>query len=108
MRSLSLKKRAAQGELFEDINFEAFISEKELDIRKVDLDVLKSTKIFYHDQVHGAFPLHWSVYKCTYCEVDYSGQRYVLVSGNWYVIDKKYAKDINEQLKDIPGIFQRV
>ena len=92
----------AQGELFEDINFEAFISEKELDIKRIDRDVLKSNKIFYHDRVHDAFPLHWSVYKCIYCEVDYSGQRYVLVGGNWYVIDKKYAKDINEQLKDIP------
>ena len=90
-----------KGEIHEDINFESFLSEKRKQATEIDLETLESNNIFYHSQSQNAPYLNWTVYKCVYCEVDLTGHRYILVGGNWYSIDKKYTKDINEQLQKI-------
>lgn len=90
-----------KGELHEDINFESFLKEKGKQAKEVGLETLEANKIFYHSQSQNAPYLNWTVYKCVYCEVDLTGHRYILVGGNWYSIDKKYTKDINEKLQEI-------
>jgi uncharacterized protein (TIGR04141 family) len=90
-----------RGELHEDINFESFLNEKGKQATEIDLETLELNKVFYHSQSQNAPYINWAVYKCIYCELDLTGHRYILVGGNWYSIDKKYTKDIDEQLKEI-------
>lgn len=90
-----------KGEMHEDINFESFLNDKGKQATEIDIEALKSNKIFYHRQSQNAPYLNWTVYKCVYCEVDLTGQRYILVGGNWYSVDKKYTEGINEQLQNI-------
>lgn len=90
-----------KGELHEDINFESFLLEKGKQATEMDLETLESNKIFYHRQSQNAPCLNWTLYKCVYCEVELTGHRYILVGGNWYSIDKKYTKSIDEQLQEI-------
>jgi len=90
-----------KGELHEDINFKSFLLEKGKQATEMDLETLESNKIFYHRQSQNAPCLNWTLYKCVYCEVELTGHRYILVGGNWYSIDKKYTKSIDEQLQEI-------
>lgn len=36
----------------------------------------------------------WSIYKCLYSEIDFNSEKYLLVSGKYYRVDKDYKKKV--------------
>lgn len=89
------------GSLYEDICMEECLKERKKNAGEITLEFLKNGKVYYHRASDNQVYLHWSIYNCIYCEVDNNEQRYILVGGNWHAVDKKYSKDIDEQLRGI-------
>lgn len=44
----------------------------------------------------------WTVFNCLYCELDHSGQSYVLNGGRWYTLEKDFVKQVNESFSRVP------
>ncbi len=38
----------------------------------------------------------WRIYKCVYCEIDHSGQTYLLSGGRWYKVATDFVAQVNE------------
>lgn len=43
----------------------------------------------------------WSVYRCIYAEIIYSGDTYILRNGTWYRVNTKFSDSIDNYLMDI-------
>jgi uncharacterized protein (TIGR04141 family) len=39
---------------------------------------------------------HWTIYRCVYCEVEQSGQTYIISAGRWYKIETDFVKLVND------------
>ena len=87
------------GEIFEDIGFPSFVTAKEIAVNDATLELLHSSKVYYHSLSQSLSYLDWPAYKCVYCELDVKEGRHILVAGSWYAIDKEYSKNIDEQIQ---------
>lgn len=73
----------------------AHIDKDELTIGKMKLDTIYVNNNDYQ-------PIkQWSVYRCIYAEIVYSGDTYILRNGTWYRVNTKFTESIDKYLMDI-------
>ncbi len=96
------------GKIYEDIGFGSLLEGKNKTLVDIDLEFLSSSSVHYHCSSQQAPQLHWSVYKCIYSEIDIGQERFILVGGNWYSIDKEYLRNTNTQLKEIKDYVGKI
>lgn len=68
---------------------------------KVDLDTLKSRKIFAYDSSDIKIGT-WPLYKCLYVDYQIDGRQYFLHEGKWFKIDTTFVHEINEYYNNVP------
>ena len=82
---------------YQDIVFEDFKNSlKENEKIDIDIDLLKKRKVKQvnmNDQVIQ----EWSIYNCLYAEIDLDNEKYLLVSGKYYKVDKDYKKQVEDE-----------
>ncbi len=95
-----------KGVLSDELEINDFYIKVNDDLDKLDLDKLKSHRVYAHfgDNVD-SIP-KWSVYKCLNFEVVMNGNRYSLANGTWYKVKEIFANEVLEYVKQIP-IYSR-
>lgn len=85
---------------FEEIDIYDYISEigPALLVGKISIADIKSQKITLMESGNGKAKSE-KVFKCLNIEINKGGQRYILFSGNWYQIDSRHAKTIEDEFK---------
>jgi uncharacterized protein (TIGR04141 family) len=86
--------------LHPDINLDGFLETVEHD-QSVTLDMLKSRHVSCADENHDKVFKNWSIYKCTYAEIDHDGQRYILNDGKWYNVNIDFVSRTNADFKKV-------
>lgn len=72
----------------------SFISDKErqnLSLETLKKQVIDCISASRNDPMHS-----WKVYNCLYCEIDNSGQTFILSNGKWYQIESDFAKQVSD------------
>lgn len=87
-----LKRKEA--ELVDDLDIKAFVAAAE--DKDVDIDFLKTARVFLISSKTDAVNEVWSAYRCIYAEIEYKGRVYILNNGKWYEIVKDFADQINK------------
>lgn len=79
---------------FQDVTFEDFKNSLGDDEKNnITLDLLKSKRVLQvntDDQVIK----EWSIYKCLYAEIDLNNEKFLLVSGKYYRVDRDYKTKV--------------
>ncbi len=88
----------------EDISIEDFLeSLSENKRNNLDLEILKTEKIYCYDANNDLQKYKWSVYNCLYCEVhdDENNKIYLLSNAKWYEIEQDFVGQINNGYKKL-------
>ena len=59
-------------------------------------------KVFLIDSSTGKEKEYTSVYRCIVAEFDYHGNRYLLVDGEWFHLNRDFVNEVNSALSKIP------
>ena len=81
------------GDIYQDITFTDFKASLRDKNQEVDINLLKKKKVYQIDTNDDAVK-KWFIYECIYAEIDYEKEKYLLVSGRYYKIDKDYKKRV--------------
>ncbi|PGH39984.1 MAG: hypothetical protein CRN43_05760 [Candidatus Nephrothrix sp. EaCA] len=82
---------------YQDIEFDEFKdSLKEEEKNNISIEILKNKKVFQID-IDDKEIKYWFVYKCLYAEIDFNNEKYLLVSGKYYKVDKGYKQKIENE-----------
>lgn len=82
----------------QDIIFDEFKSSlSEEEQNNITVDILKEKKVFQID-TNDVDVNRWSIYKCLYAEIDLNNEKYLLVSGKYYKVDKNYKNRIESEV----------
>lgn len=46
----------------------------------------------------------WPVYKCIYCEVEHSGDTFLLSAGRWYKVASDFVSEVNDYYRNVPRL----
>jgi|HubBroStandDraft_1064217.scaffolds.fasta_scaffold00040_42 uncharacterized protein (TIGR04141 family) len=77
-----------------DIHLDGFIEDNGVAADAITVEFLRKHKISAEDgNDHVRYA--WSAYKCLYCEIEDSGQTYILSDGKWYHISKDFVDGVN-------------
>ena len=73
-----------------------------IDIAHLTIEDLKKNKVFVlkDDDTEPAY--RWSVYSCLTFEITLAGKNYLLTTGDWFEVDRDFAKSIDKTLESIP------
>lgn len=82
---------------YQDITFEDFNTSLEDDNTDIDVEILKKKKVYQVDTNDNIIE-EWSIYKCVYAEIDYNNEKYLLVAGKYYKVDKDYKKKVEDEI----------
>lgn len=86
------------GDEYQDVVFDEFkdyLIEQGVDI--ITMDVLKNKKVFLMDANDNVID-SWPIYKCLYAEIDLREDKYLLVAGKYYKVDKNYKDRIESEI----------
>lgn len=64
--------------------------------RNITIEILKNKEVVQVD-VNDNKVKRWSIYKCLYAEIDFNNEKYLLVSGKYYKVDKDYKMKVEEE-----------
>jgi uncharacterized protein (TIGR04141 family) len=79
---------------YQDITFEDFKNSLSVEEKNnITLDLLKTRRARQVDTNDQAIK-EWSIYKCMYAEIDLNNEKYLLVSGKYYRVDKDYKTKV--------------
>lgn len=81
---------------YQDITFEDFKSSLKDDKNNIDMGLLKKRKVKQID-VNDQVIREWAIYKCLYSEIDFNNEKYLLVFGKYYKVDKDYKNKIESE-----------
>ena len=84
---------------YQDIAFEDFknsLNSNQEEILIINIDILKRKKVFQIDTNDNTLD-EWPVYKCLYAEIDLNAEKYLLVAGKYYKVNKDYKKKIEDE-----------
>lgn len=94
--SFSRSRRARHS----DVTIEKFLATVE-DKTAIDLALLHDRKVLCLDREHQPIYQKWSVYRCTYAEIDEDQRKYVLNDGVWYSLDTDFVSRTNAEFSRI-------
>jgi uncharacterized protein (TIGR04141 family) len=83
-----------------DITMDGFLTTVE--DGNLDLELLKQRSVSCADENHKKIFRTWSVYRCLYVEIDYSGAKYVLNDGKWFRVEPDFVKKTDAAYHKIP------
>ncbi len=79
---------------YQDITFEDFKNSLGDDEKEnISLDLLKKKKVQQINTDDQTIK-EWSIYKCLYSEIDFNNEKYLLVSGKYFRVDRDYKKKV--------------
>jgi len=82
---------------YQDVTFEDFKNSLG-DIKSdINIDLLKKKRVYQVD-TNDTVIEEWSIYKCLYSETDYNSEKYLLVAGKYYKVDKDYKKKVEDDV----------
>ena len=85
--------RPKKAELVDDLDIKDFL--ERLKDKTLDLETLKSSRIYVVSAKTDKADEDWSGYRCIYAEIEHNGVVYVLTNAKWYKIVKDFADQIN-------------
>ncbi len=83
-----------------DIHFETFLSAIPQG-KSLTLDVLQNRCVYCMDD-QGAVIDEWSVFRCTYCEIEVGEDVYLLNGAKWYRIARNFVEEVNWYFEKMP------
>lgn len=92
-------RRPKRADLTNDVTLEGFLAEAD---EAVTIDSLKADLIYAVSAEDDDQAEKWSAFRCTYAEVELSGQIYVLNNGKWYQIARDFSEEIENYFTNIP------
>lgn len=75
---------------------------KKKEVAELTEDDVKKDKVFVYCGGDAEPTFSWSVYSCLSFETVISGKNYLLTSGDWFEIDRGFAKSVDRTLASIP------
>lgn len=82
---------------YQDIIFSDFRDSLRAEERQnITIENLKKKEVFQVD-VNDKAVEKWPIYKCLYAEIDFNNEKYLLVSGKYYKVDKDYKKKVEDE-----------
>jgi uncharacterized protein (TIGR04141 family) len=84
----------ADSPTYADLHFEGFF-ESLTTVTMPDVAFLKSRRA-HQVSNEGVVMAEWSVYKCTYCEIEHKGSTYILSGGRWYRVEASFVAGVNK------------
>jgi uncharacterized protein (TIGR04141 family) len=93
--------KSSRRALVHDVSFQTFIEDSHLEAKDVTVEFLERHKIFAVNGDDGV-QYAWPTYRCIYCEIERSGDTYLLSGGNWYKVSASFVDQVNKSFNAIP------
>ena len=87
----------------QDVRLPDFIKDNNVDLTQLDIEFLKKRDVSAVTD-EGHFRHTWPIYKCLYCEVEESGETYLLTAGRWYQVATGFVQKVNESFKNVDRV----
>ncbi len=81
-------RRQVRADLQEDLGMDSYLDATG---SPTDIEVLKADFVYMISLTNDIVSARWSAYKCTYAEIEYEGELYVLNNGKWYQVEKSFT-----------------
>lgn len=86
--------------LYHDLSIEDFSNT--IDTEKLDLNKLKTTKIFVKQSTEEVLISKWSLYECIIFETYLDNNLYILTMNKWFSVETNFEKTVTEFIRNIP------
>jgi uncharacterized protein (TIGR04141 family) len=86
--------------LFDDIVLQDLLNLWGSEGIDLDLDNLKTQKVYCYSLASGFCIKNWKIFNCLYFEAEDGDRTYLLSNGKWYEISKDFTSVINEDFKE--------
>lgn len=73
-----------------------------LTTKDITIDQIKYDKVFAYSEEKDKVEYEWPVHKCIVFEATHENNTYVLTNGEWFEVEKKFARRIKKRVKEIP------
>ncbi len=92
--------RGRKHTIYHDIDLVTFLESTGIAAESLTIDYLEK-----HDAcaIDGddSIRYNWPIYKCVYCEIDQSGETYLLSGGRWYKVASDFVAQVNEYYENL-------
>ncbi len=75
-----------------------------IDEDSLTIETLQRHKVFAYEDAGEPPTKHWSIYNCLVFETSHGGGRFVLTAGEWFEVDRGFARQVSQGLRGIRKI----
>jgi uncharacterized protein (TIGR04141 family) len=72
-----------------------------VDGKELTIDRLRTTPVICYSESTDAERYRWPVLQCLYCEIDLSGDLYLLSVGKWYRVSQSFVDEVKQFYADV-------
>ncbi|WP_456028116.1 DUF6119 family protein [Bacillus cereus] len=69
----------------------------------IDIEKLKRHSVYTWENSTDHRISKWKLYDCIVFETDYEEEKYILTVGNWFKINREFASQVDEYIRNIPN-----
>ncbi len=91
-----------EGDLYDELDLQDYYKKVDKDIDKLDIDKLKSHRVYAHTGDDDQSIPKWSIFNCLNYEIVMFGSRYCLAQGTWYKVKDTFSKEVLDYVNQIP------
>jgi uncharacterized protein (TIGR04141 family) len=97
-------RRGGKYAVRHDIHLDSFLEDSGVAAGEMTVDYLQRHDVLAVDG-EDTKRYAWPVYRCIYCEVEHSGDTYLLSAGLWYKVASDFVSQVNDYYRNVPHLI---